>query len=357
VIAEGSSGSLHAASNIALTQHVARHWLRVHSFAPILLPSFSITLRYVFPNTALVDFPIIACSMFHHVIHLSPSFAAQNKTRLPTSGSLGVFSQIFSVSTATTSRSALTLGHMRTMNIKTARYSLMLTLGLCVATIAVSGADEQPKVPDHVVLKPTFMTGHDSFSGGTAFLCVAPDSDEVLLLTAHHLFGEACGLDREFTWQEMPKTFVAVTGLSITDPTRYITSTKPLTIPGAHGLDSSGYHNDLAGYRVVTKPTLSLLRLATSRPKVGATVFLHARQRGKSTLDVLKAVVRKSTDTEFEYVFEASKLNTAGTSGAPVLNTLGEVVAINIGGGQEAGKNWGMGNPCSSIIRLLKSAK
>ena len=179
----------------------------------------------------------------------------------------------------------------------------------------------------------------------------------MLLLTAHHLFGEACGLDREYTWQELPKTFVAVTGLSITDPTRYVTSTKPLTIPGARGLDSSGYHNDLAGYRVIPKPTLSALRLATARPKVGATVFLHARQRGKSSLDMLKAVVRKSTDTEFEYVFEASKLNIAGTSGAPVLNALGEVVAINIGGGQEAGKNWGMGNPCSSIIRLLKSAK
>jgi len=127
--------------------------------------------------------------------------------------------------------------------------SSVLRLLFCGAAIAAFAAETPPKVPDHVVLKPTFMTGYDSFSGGTAFVCQVPDFDGMLILTAHHLFGSACGLAREFTWQELPKTFVAVTGLSMSDPTRYVTSVKPLTIPGAHGLDGSGYHNDLAGYR------------------------------------------------------------------------------------------------------------
>src|SRR5436190_8950723 len=242
--------------------------------------------------------------------------------------------------------------HMRA-NIS---HYLPIPLLLCLAAIAVSSAHAQPKVPDHVVLKPTFMTGYDSFSGGTAFLCTVPEMDGILILTAHHLFGSACGLDREYTWQELPKTFVPTTCLSMTDPTHYITSTKPLTIPGAHALDKSGYHNDLAGYRLLPAQSVPSLKLATARPAVGTTVFLHARQRGKQTLDMFKAIVRKSTDTEFEYVYD-TRLNLAGTSGAPVLNTFGEVVAVNIGGSEEAGKQWGMGNPCTSIIRLLKSAK
>lgn len=71
---------------------------------------------------------------------------------------------------------------------------------------------------------------------------------------------------------------------------------------------------------------------------------------------MLRAVVRKSTESEFEYAFEEKQINLAGTSGAPVLNTFGEVVALNIGGGEEAGRYWGMGNPCDSISSLLKAA-
>lgn len=127
------------------------------------------------------------------------------------------------------------------MNTSIVRYSALGILLLCVGASIAWAADEAPKVPDHVVFSPTFMTGYDSFSGGTAFLCTVPEMDGVFLLTAHHLFGAACGLEKEFTWQELPKTFVAVTGLSIKDPARHITSTRPLTIPGAHGLDNSGY--------------------------------------------------------------------------------------------------------------------
>jgi hypothetical protein len=47
------------------------------------------------------------------------------------------------------------------------------------------------------------------------------------------------GLEREFTWQELPKTFVAVTGLSMTDPTGYVTSSKPLTIPPTHAMNDT----------------------------------------------------------------------------------------------------------------------
>lgn len=201
------------------------------------------------------------------------------------------------------------------------------------------------------------MSGQDSFSGGTAFLCRVPGEEKPLLLTAHHLFGPACGLERDFTWQEVPRIFVAVTGLSITDPTKAITSTRPLTIPGARGSDDQGYAQDVAAYRVDLPTVRATLHLAQTRPAVGDTVFLHGRQRGKETLDMLPAIVQVSTETELVYEFAAKDVALAGTSGAPVLNTTGQVVAINVGGGERDGSILGMGNPATSILKLLANAK
>jgi hypothetical protein len=234
---------------------------------------------------------------------------------------------------------------------------LRIVLILALNSAAVGAANEQsPTVPEDVVLKPTFMTGYDSFSGGTAFLCNIPGVEGTFLLTAQHLFGPACGLKRQLSWQEVPKSFVVVTALSITELTHSVTSSNCVAIRGARALDNRGYDKDLAAYRLSSDKRAASLKLASTRPKVGETVFLHARQRGKTSLDMLRAVVRKSSDSEFEYVFDDKQINLAGTSGAPVLNAAGEVVALNLGGGEEAGRFWGMGNPCNSIFSLLKAA-
>jgi hypothetical protein len=237
--------------------------------------------------------------------------------------------------------------------------SFMLRVALIIFAMsfaAVIRANEQPpNVPTDVVLKPTFMTGYDPFSGGTAFLCNIPGVEGTFLLTAQHLFGPACGLKRQFSWQEVPKTFVVATALSITEPTHFVISSNCIAIPGAGALDNRGYDKDLAAYRLSADQKPASLRLASARPKVGETVFLHARQRGKMSLDMLRAVVRKSTDSEFEYAFEDKQINLGGTSGAPVLNTAGEVVALNIGGGEEAGRCWGMGTLAIPYLASLRS--
>lgn len=234
----------------------------------------------------------------------------------------------------------------------------ILSLLICLATPGMSAEPIQaPGVPSHVVLKPTFMSGQDSFSGGTAFLCRVQGVPEPLLLTAHHLFGPACGLERDFTWQEVPQIFVAVTGLSIADPTKAITSTRPMTIPGARGSDDQGYAHDLAAYRVDLPSVRATLHLSETQPKEGDTVYLHGRQRGKETLDMLPAIVQVSNETELVYAFVAKDIALAGTSGAPVLNQAGEVVALNVGGGESQGSILGMGNPAKSILKLLARAK
>ena len=216
----------------------------------------------------------------------------------------------------------------------------------------------QGSLPADAVLKPTFMTGFDSFSGGTAFVCRLNDPEETVILTAHHLFGPACGWEKEFRWDELKQEFEAMTALSMNDFRKWVTSTELVEIPGAEGWNEKGYHRDIAAWRFPKSNKLPSLPLAAKLPEKGESVFLFARERGKEDLELFEAVVETATDTEFTYRYKrADKVNFSGTSGAPVLDSEGHVVAINLGGFDEEGApTLGVGNPLPSILKMLKPA-
>lgn len=211
--------------------------------------------------------------------------------------------------------------------------------------------------PRDSVLKPTFMTGFTSFSGGTAFICEIEDFDETLILTAQHLYGPACGWEREFQWNEIRDIFEAVTCLSMNDLRVWVTSTELLEIPDAEGWNDDGYAKDIAAWRFPSESDLPKLKMGTELPVVGDHVYLFARERGKEALELYEAKVLKATNEEFEYKFlKKEALSLGGTSGAPILNDTGKVVGINLGGYEEDGSSVGVGNPLPSLLKMLKVA-
>lgn len=57
-----------------------------------------------------------------------------------------------------------------------------------------------------------------------------------------------------------------------------------------------------------------------------------------------------------DYIYDVPGVNFAGTSGAPVFNAAGEVVGINLGGGNHNGKTFDFANPAVAFSPLVAAA-
>lgn len=226
---------------------------------------------------------------------------------------------------------------------------LFALLGACVELRA------EPVPPKNVVYKPTFKTeGHD-FTAGTAFLCQYPGKNTAVLMTAQHLLGPAGGFPSNVPWDALNQTIKKTTGVSMDDPSVIINCKQAILLEGAHALDKTGMENDIAVFESdATIPTA--LKLAEISPAVGDRVWLYGRERGGNTLKLFPGTVLKSNRKELDFVFDQNDIRLPGTSGAPVLNASGEVVAINIGGNNRSEKLVGYGNPVSSIRNHLQKA-
>ena len=233
------------------------------------------------------------------------------------------------------------------------RFPFQILLLVCLQQAGVAAT--RPNPPTNTIFKPTFLTGFSSYTAGTAFVCEFPEGQQ-LLLTAHHLLGSAGGFESELRWNELNQVIKLTVGISFHDTSVSLTSKRALLIDGARALDQRGLANDIAAFSVEPKSGQPTLKLAKQNPKVGDTVWLFGRQAGQSKTELLPTVVTSSVASELDYAFENKSVQLRGTSGAPVIDSEGAVVAINIGGTEHEGKLIGYGNPVASIRAHLARA-
>lgn len=210
-----------------------------------------------------------------------------------------------------------------------------------------------PVPPSDVVFKPTFLTGYDALTAGTGF--VARLKENRVFLTAHHLFGPAAGLEHDLSPSEAKAFVAALAGSSMNHPEVLLTSSAMLLIPTAKAFDQNDATHDIAAFHLpqYQGPALSVSITPT---KKGDKVYLLARPRGEEKLRLISAVVSRAGNDSIEYFYDVPGVNFAGTSGAPVLNESGDVVGINLGGGDHKGRTFGFANPATAFVPLVATA-
>ncbi|MCH9688453.1 MAG: serine protease [Deltaproteobacteria bacterium] len=210
--------------------------------------------------------------------------------------------------------------------------------------------------PEEAWVRPTFVTTDQPLSAGTAFVCEVVPGQPPLLLSAQHLFGPAGGLAREYAWSEM-KTLVQGAEGYDAHGNRVVTAGPPLTIEGAEAMSEERVDADIAAFPLLAPTRVHALPLASAMPTNGDPVWLVAEVMGAAPSTLRhRATIQEVAPTHLVYVFDDA-IELRATSGAPVINAAGQVVAINLGGGDEGGKTFGIGNPAPSILARVRSAR
>jgi hypothetical protein len=216
-----------------------------------------------------------------------------------------------------------------------------------------SGANSSasaPRVPDRFVFRPTMTTRFGPVAAGRAFLVSIPHQRMPIALTAIHLLGPAGGLDRDVPAAEVPEAIQSVLLEECFDPSIQLDiGGHALLIASAAPLGESSQAGDVAAFWVAGSPDVTALPLASDDPKQGEPVWLACPViAGAPPQRRLHAAhIYAAEDRKLYYRYENSQIELRATSGAPVLNSNGEVVAINLGGGELEGELIGVGNPVS----------
>ncbi|HXI70130.1 MAG TPA: trypsin-like peptidase domain-containing protein [Verrucomicrobiae bacterium] len=227
-----------------------------------------------------------------------------------------------------------------------------LIASIAILSFVCTGIGAPEPLPG-VVFKPTFLTGYDSLTAGTGFVLRFDNS--FVFVTAHHLFGPAAGLDKDLTPEEAKDYAAALAATAMDVRSHLLMSTNMLLIPSAKAFSQVDASKDVAVFLLPGYNGKSLA-IAKQIPKPGDAIYLYARPRGEDSLKIIPGKVARNSSTSLEYFYDDGKFNFAGTSGAPVLNDAGEVVGINLGGGESKGRQFGFANPVQSFGPLISAA-
>jgi hypothetical protein len=215
----------------------------------------------------------------------------------------------------------------------------------------------EPSLPDRVVYRPTFHTTERDISAGTAFVARLPRSRRLLAIAALHTIGTAGGLSRDPRPEELPRVVKTLTLCEAFVGADSIRGTfVNLPLPGTASFPDRSQAGDVAAFWLPPGADSNSLALASETPVPGEPVWIAARVEGMPGSMRLHRAVLGAPGDDFwlQYRLDDPRYEGTATSGAPVLNSAGEVVGVHVAGGRgDDNTFYGTATPVSAFRRLL----
>ena len=223
-----------------------------------------------------------------------------------------------------------------------------------------------PSLERRFVVRPVITAGRDYVLGSCAF--AVEYNDKLFAITALHVLDELIKkrnintAENQFSGEELP-AIISEVDLYDVFATNWMTTrlgqaSNMVVLPDSRlHEEEPKSDNDIAAFRVTDVGTLKPARLAKQVPGVGENIWLVFIDNKIKRGSLYPAVVVDKSDDRFIFKFDLDVKVPKGSSGAPLINAAGEVVAINVGGGCYMGYEFGHGNHVNNICRHLDNVQ
>jgi len=231
-------------------------------------------------------------------------------------------------------------------------FAAVFPAAICLPVFAQS----EPKPDPNVVTLPTFIFDQrHAITAGVAFL--VEEQGQRYMVTAYHVLGPAGGLKTRIAPRDVPHEVKAIVGLCLGDTNTVVVGAPVLPVPDARSFDQAGGEGDVTFAVVPGSGGAQGLKLSDKLPKVGERVWLFLRLVDRDRPTLYPATVSEAAATYVQYTMEEPSLNLRASSGAPVLNKDGAVVAMHLGYGKKSDELSCIAAPAAAIRQRLLAAK
>ncbi|MDA7874594.1 serine protease [Rhodopirellula sp.] len=200
---------------------------------------------------------------------------------------------------------------------------------------------------------PRFGTSEGEVNAGTAFAAKLTGKSQILIVSALHLFGPAGGLKTNI---QADKLTTAWKKLVVEDckSRNYFgeIQMQPINLSGARPHPQKSAIGDIAACTVTDATAIKALPLSQRIPSNGERVWLVSKLPGSREL-LHPATVERLDDGWLLYSFPDRSINLQSTSGAPIIDHKGQVVAVNASNAIKDGKTIGYGTPVVNFYPTL----